>query len=102
MHLPEPIYPCYLPVLGEFNRMTPHEGSPKILPETCPWMKSRRRALALNEGVKILAAYPAFCWGGSRQPRTRSTSSFTSTVGNMGFVAISGSNDWALRMLPGR
>ncbi|GAA3712842.1 hypothetical protein GCM10022377_28260 [Zhihengliuella alba] len=26
MHLPEPTYPCYLPVLGEFSRMTPHEG----------------------------------------------------------------------------
>lgn len=33
MHPPEPIYPCYLPVLGEFNRMTPHEGPSTSLPE---------------------------------------------------------------------
>lgn len=33
MHPPEPIYPCYLPVLGEFNRMTPHEGPSISLPE---------------------------------------------------------------------
>ena len=33
MHPPEPIYPCYLPVLGEFNRMTPHEGPSDTLPE---------------------------------------------------------------------
>src|SRR6478609_11998119 len=33
MHPPEPVYPCYLPVLGEFNRMTPHEGPSDTLPE---------------------------------------------------------------------
>jgi hypothetical protein len=33
MHPPEPAYPCYLPVLGEFNRMTPHEGPSAILPD---------------------------------------------------------------------
>ena len=38
MHPPEPIYPCYLPVLGEFNRMTPHEGPSMSLPDdfVCP------------------------------------------------------------------
>ena len=38
MHPPEPIYPCYLPVLGEFNRMTPHEGPSTTLPDdrVCP------------------------------------------------------------------
>jgi hypothetical protein len=33
MHPPEPAYPCYLPVLGEFNRMTPHEGPSASLPD---------------------------------------------------------------------
>ena len=33
VHPPEPIYPCYLPVLGEFNRMTPHEGPSASLPD---------------------------------------------------------------------
>jgi hypothetical protein len=41
MHLPEPIYPCYLPVLGEFNRMTPHEGPTNSLPEKGPWPEIR-------------------------------------------------------------
>ena len=38
MHPPEPAYPCYLPVLGEFNRMTPHEGPSASLPDdsVCP------------------------------------------------------------------
>ena len=38
MHPPEPAYPCYLPVLGEFNRMTPHEGPSASLPDDsgCP------------------------------------------------------------------
>ncbi|GAA1355609.1 hypothetical protein GCM10009596_03120 [Arthrobacter rhombi] len=33
MHLPEPTYPCYLPVLGEFGGMTPHEGPTNSVPE---------------------------------------------------------------------
>ncbi|MDQ0863302.1 hypothetical protein QF036_000883 [Arthrobacter globiformis] len=40
MHPPEPIYPCYLPVLGEFNRMTPHEGPSDTLPELWAWLES--------------------------------------------------------------
>ncbi len=38
MHLPEPTYPCYLPVLGEFGGMTPHEGPTNSVPEigVCP------------------------------------------------------------------
>jgi hypothetical protein len=44
MHPPEPIYPCYLPVLGEFNRMTPHEGPSTSLPEV---IEPSESALAL-------------------------------------------------------
>jgi len=40
MHPPEPIYPCYLPVLGEFNRMTPHEGPSTSLPELAAGFES--------------------------------------------------------------
>ncbi len=40
MHPPEPIYPCYLPVLGEFNRMTPHEGPSNTLPEHAARLES--------------------------------------------------------------
>ena len=51
MHPPEPIYPCYLPVLGEFNRMTPHEGPSTTLPDVgaCPEStpgSARSRAVA--------------------------------------------------------
>ena len=45
MHPPEPIYPCYLPVLGEFNRMTPHEGPSTSLPELGYWFESAQRAV---------------------------------------------------------
>ncbi len=50
MHPPEPIYPCYLPVLGEFNRMTPHEGPSSSLPEdrSCP--NRRPQAVAKRSG----------------------------------------------------
>ena len=42
---PEPIYPCYLPVLGEFNRMTPHEGPSISLPELGSGFESVRTAV---------------------------------------------------------
>ena len=43
MHPPEPVYPCYLPVLGEFNRMTPHEGPSDTLPEHPARLESASR-----------------------------------------------------------
>jgi len=46
MHPPEPIYPCYLPVLGEFNRMTPHEGPSTSLPEVIEPSESADMCLA--------------------------------------------------------
>lgn len=70
MHLPEPIYPCYLPVLGEFNRMTPHEGSLKILPEVGVQRKIEDSAFALIPSTCLLfgvalmpAQHPAYSFG---------------------------------------
>ncbi len=47
VHLPEPTYPCYLPVLGEFSRMTPHVGPTSILAlADSAWPTSTRAAPA--------------------------------------------------------
>ncbi|GGH96307.1 hypothetical protein GCM10007170_23850 [Arthrobacter liuii] len=55
MHPPEPVYPCYLPVLGEFNRMTPHEGPSDTLPEHAARLESGFRAVAARfaEALRI-------------------------------------------------
>ncbi len=59
MHPPEPIYPCYLPVLGEFNRMTPHEGPSTSLPELGYWFESAQRAVEnARRRVTGLVPYP--------------------------------------------
>ncbi len=50
MHPPEPTYPCYLPVLGEFSRMTPHEGLQTILAESGRCLESAAQLLALRLG----------------------------------------------------
>ena len=44
MHPPEPTYPCYLPVLGEFSRMTPHEGLGTIVAQFRASPESASRA----------------------------------------------------------
>ena len=53
MHPPEPTYPCYLPVLGEFSRMTPHEGLGSILAESEGCLEPARQlpVVALGAGV---------------------------------------------------
>ncbi len=76
MHPPEPAYPCYLPVLGEFNRMTPHEGPSASLPDDWVCLElvrfrpsspaghahfSRPRLGATGQG--------GLCWGTMSSPR---------------------------------
>src|SRR5213595_1937577 len=53
MHPPEPIYPCYLPVLGEFNRMTPHEGPSSSLPEVLVPFESNEHAPCSRQGMDM-------------------------------------------------
>ena len=51
MHPPEPAYPCYLPVLGEFSRMTPHEGLQTIVAEFGGRLESGRWPQLPDDGV---------------------------------------------------
>ncbi|GGG81464.1 hypothetical protein GCM10007172_38630 [Sinomonas atrocyanea] len=68
MHPPEPTYPCYLPVLGEFSRMTPHEGLESIVaqfrasPESGPagCAGATRRALPTRVICSDRAPHPGF------------------------------------------
>jgi hypothetical protein len=99
MHPPEPIYPCYLPVLGEFNRMTPHEGPSTSLPEviepsefgdmrlvrakkwTCPSVLggSKGHVPCEDQGLDIFGLCPVLvCWGGHVQLASANRSLATS------------------------
>ena len=54
VHLPEPTYPCYLPVLGEFSRMAPHVGPEFIVSRRrVPWPTRSDRRCAEDPGSPL-------------------------------------------------
>lgn len=96
MHPPEPIYPCYLPVLGEFNRMTPHEGPSTSLPELGLGFESARRAV--DKARRRLAGLLILS-GLAGKPRTAGEVRRKGCGYGAGWVVGSG---WTPKMCPAR
>src|SRR4029453_3315021 len=84
MHPPEPIYPCYLPVLGEFNRMTPHEGPSMSLPDDLVRPESSAGVARLAQErcpftSQLINAGSSYGWAERRAETTASSSSASTT-----------------------